>query len=472
MLWTMCRGTPAFALIETKVCRRLWNPASGALCFRPSIFTEVTIPALWKILPRWCWIFDIPRFRSTMVFASPRSGPISGRTYPVRRSFGVCMSKSDSTLWIGTVIGFPFRYFLVLSGMRWMIDLTMSTSLQRSLQQSPRRIPVYMPMAKRHRHSNPSREAMSMSRASSSTVSSRLVCESSGRSLKSSHGLILHLASSISTRCISRRTQSRWLYVCAEFSCRSLVRYASAWMMLTCRSSFASGKVSCMYSRNAPQTCCFPARVVWARSLRFSDLSYASHTLSRASCGFSSSRISASCLSVATASLTLMKVRSASSFTYGARNRLRNRSASSLFLVPVDFATRVPLMMQRTVYMPVFSSCSPPVPLSRLCCLSFPRPFLFGFSPSTVLSPRFTSVFSPHKTAVSVSSLSFPFSPLSVCFKDCIWASFDASACTEAPSAHWTTLPQALFSLASGAPAPPIKPSAIVPPCLSSCQNA
>ena len=91
-------------------------------------------------------------------------------------------------------------------------------------------------------------------------------------------------------------------------------------------------------------------------------------------------------MGAAAADTASAKVRSASLFTYGARNRFRNRSASSLFLVPVDLAIRLPLMMQRTVYMPVFSRRSPPVPFDRLCWRSFPRPFLFGAPLATNLS--------------------------------------------------------------------------------------
>ena len=79
------------------------------------------------------------------------------------------------------MIGRPLRYFLVFAGIFWMTERTMSTSDHVRRQQSPRRIPVYMAMAKRTLHSNPCREATSMSRASSSTVSSRRVCESSAR---------------------------------------------------------------------------------------------------------------------------------------------------------------------------------------------------------------------------------------------------------------------------------------------------
>ena len=49
------------------------------------------------------------------------------------------------------------------------------TSAHVSLQQSPRRIPVYIAIPNRVRHSGPSRDAMSTRRASSSIVSSRLV---------------------------------------------------------------------------------------------------------------------------------------------------------------------------------------------------------------------------------------------------------------------------------------------------------
>ena len=92
-----------------------------------------------------------------------------------------------------------------------MIERTMSTSAHVSLQQSPRRIPVYIAMPKRVRHSGPSRVATSTSRASSSTVSSRRVCESSGRRGNPSHGFDFAAAFSMIVRCTSRRTHRRLL---------------------------------------------------------------------------------------------------------------------------------------------------------------------------------------------------------------------------------------------------------------------
>ena len=76
-------------------------------------------------------------------------------------------------------------------------------------------------------------------------------------------------------------------------------------------------------------------------------------------------------------------VLAASSFTYGARNFLAKSSASALSLVPVDFATRLPLMRQRSVHMPVFSSWRPPSPLLRRRRVSLARSLLSLGSPSS-----------------------------------------------------------------------------------------
>ena len=105
------------------------------------------------------------------------------------------------------------------------------------------------------------------------------------------------------------------------------------------------------------------------------DFSYSPHASASFSCGPSASRISASCRSVITAAWMFSKVRAASSFTYGARNRFANCSASSLSRVPVDLLTRFPLIRHRTVQIPVFSNWRPPSPLLRLRLVSFARTF-------------------------------------------------------------------------------------------------